>query len=414
MDTLRKRILGGTLALSVVAATGCDNFLDVHNPNTLEAESVDEERDRTLLSQSAWQAFVSRYGSYVVHSAWFTNEARVGDTFPTRNAFGRRDVPDNGAQSGIWNGLHSSLQFAAETRRRIEGAGNTLDLARAYFTEGYALILLGELFCEATIAEDWITPRPPITSAQALDSAIVRLQAAQQVANAAGGSQADALATAAQVGIARAHLNAGRRAEASAAAAQVPANFHFELLHLDDPSNRSLGNTIWSFSEARISLVVGPEYRDMADAGDPRIAYSDMGRPAQDGVLRFYRQGKYEGWGDNERFASGLEARYIKVEADRNPAEMLAFINERRAAGNQEPLAPTTDMDVLLTELMEQLSRDFWLEMKRQAAFRRNPQHVPYILPPGNNYYKPALGNVESDMCFVTPRTEIERNPHWN
>jgi hypothetical protein len=33
---------------------------------------------------------------------------------------------------------------------------------------------------------------------------------------------------------------------------------------------------------------------------------------------------------------------------------MLAFINARRAVGNQTPIAPTTDMTVLLKELMEQ------------------------------------------------------------
>jgi starch-binding outer membrane protein, SusD/RagB family len=414
MINIRKRLFGAGLVLSVFATTACDQFLDVHNPNNLEAEAVDEERDRTMLSQSAWQAFVSRYGNYVVYSAWFTNEARVGDTFPTRNDFGRRDIPDNGTNTAHWNNLHASLQFAAETRRRIEPAGNNVDLARAYFTEGYSLIMLGELFCEATIAENWITPRGPITSAQALDSAIARLQRAREVALASTGAEAQALATAALVGIARAHLNAGRRQEASQVAAQVPANFVFNLLHIDDPSNRSLGNTVWSYSESRISLVVGDEYRAMVAAGDPRISFTDMGRPAQDGVLRFHRQGKIPGWGTGHRLASGLEARYIKVEADRNPAEMLTFINQRRAVGNQAPLTATTDVNVLMAALMDQHSRDFWLELQRQAAIRRNGNLVPNVLQPGNNYYKPQVGIMGDQVCWPTPRTEIERNPHWN
>jgi starch-binding outer membrane protein, SusD/RagB family len=415
MIDIRKRLLGAALVLSVFATTGCDDFLDVHNPNNLESEAVDEERDRTMLSWSAYQAFSSRHGNIAVYSAWFANEARVGDTFPTRNEFGRRDVQDNGEQTGIWNGLHASLQFAAETRRRIEPAGNNVDLARAYFVEGYSLILIGELFCEATVAQDWITPRGKITSAQALDTAIARLQKAREVGLAAGGTEGQALATASLVGIARAHLNAGRRAEASAAAAQVPANFNYNLIRLDDPSNRSLGNTIWSFSESRISLVVGDEYRAMATAGDPRISWTDMGRPAQDGVLRFYRQGKFPGWGSHERFASGLEARYIKVEADRNPAEMLAFINERRAVGQQTALAATTDLNVLMRELMDQYIRDFWLEMKKQAAIRRLGENVvPHVIPPGNTYYKPQVGTVGDQLCWPVPRTEIERNHLWN
>jgi hypothetical protein len=252
-----------------------------------------------------------------------------------------------------------------------------------------------------------------MTVAALLDSAIVHLRKAQEVADAAGGDEAEAMWMAAQVGIARAHLQAGRNAEASAAAAVVPDDFQYDLLHLDDASNRGLGNHIWGYSEARISLVVGPEFRAMADAGDPRIAYVDMGRQAQDGILNFFRQDKYKGWGDDSRFASGLEAQYIKVEADGNPGAMLTFINERRAVGNQDPIQ-TTDMDELMSELMEQKTRDFWLEGKRLGDWRRNPEYVPYIIPPGDDtYYKDSLGPVRDINCWSVPLAEKQNNPNW-
>jgi hypothetical protein len=412
MTNFTRRLGVIALATSVLVSSGCDDFLDVKNPNELEAEAIDSERDRTILSQSAWQDFVSDYGEIAVYIAWFTGEARVGDTFPTRNEFGRRDIPEgNGHIEDMWEFLHGSLQFAQEVATRIEPAGNNVDLARAYFTAGYSLLLVGELYCEGTVAENWTTPRGPMTSAQVLDTAIARLTKAREVALASTGTEAASIATASLVGIARAHLQNGRKAEASAAAGQVPANFVFNLLHLDDPSNRALGNDVWSFSEARISLVTPPQYIAMANAGDPRIAYVDMGRPAQDGVLRFNRQNKYKGWADNERLASGLEAQYIKVEADANPAAMLTFINQRRAVGNQTPLAATTDMDVLLRELMEQKSRDFWLEGKRVGDLRRNPNHVPYVLPPGDTYYKSAVGLVSNQVCWPMPLSEKQNNP---
>src|SRR5688500_4612704 len=121
----RKKMRGAAvLAAAFAVLPACDDFLDVANPNELEAESVDPDRDRTLLSRSAWQSFVSLYGEIAVYIAWFTHEARVGDTFPTRNDFGRRDVPEgNGHIEDMWNGLHTSLQFAEETARRIEPAG---------------------------------------------------------------------------------------------------------------------------------------------------------------------------------------------------------------------------------------------------------------------------------------------------
>ena len=411
----KRRLAAGVFAALTLFATACDSFLDVKNPNELEEEAIDEDRDRTLLSRSAWQTFVGQYGEVAVYIAWFTNEGRVGDTFPTRNEFGRRDIPENNTHiTDMWRGLSNTIQFAQQTIRQTEAAGPTLDLARAYFTAGYTLILLGELFCEGTIAESFSVPRGPLTSAQMLDTAIARLAEARTIAGSIAGTEAQSIATASLVGIARAHLQNGRRTEASQFAAQVPASFTFNLLHMDDPSNRALGNDIWSFSEARISLVVPPEFQAMATANDPRISFVDAGRPAQDGVLRFFRQNKYRGYGDADRLASGLEAQYIKVEADRDANAMLTFINARRTVGNQTQLAATTDMNVLLRELMEQKTRDFWLEGKRVGDLRRLGESVvPYILPPGNTYYKSTLGSVNNQTCWPVPQTEKDNNPLW-
>jgi len=434
-----RNFLGVALASAVVVAAGCDEFLDVPSEQNLEAEAVDEERDRTVLSLSAFQAFVSDYGNMVVSIAWFSNEARVGDTFPTRNEFGRRDIPANGAQSAEWGDMHDAAQFARTTIRSIEAAGNNIDLARAYFTAGWGLLFVAELYCEATVAENWTTPRGPMTSAQVMDTAIAHFQKANDIAKALTGTEASNMATASLVGMARGHLFNGRKAQASSVAGQVPASFTYNLLHLDDASNRArLGNDIWSFSESRISLVVGDEFRDIANCGeyrptptrltngssslcplnsptgDPRAAYVDMGRVAQDGVLRFYRQAKIAGWGSPDRLASGLEAQYIKVEADANPTAMLDFINARRAVGRQTAIAATTDMNTLLRALMEQKTRDFWLEGKRIGDLRRLGESiVPYIIPPGNNYYKPELGLVGNQVCWPVPQSEINNNPMW-
>lgn len=421
-----KRALGMGLAVFIaVSATGCDSFLDVMNENSLEADAIDPENDARLLGQSVWQKFTSDWGdtneSFPVYIAWYTASAWVGDTYPTRNDFGRRDIPwNNGHINTMWSDIHENISFARITIASIEAAGNTLDLARAWFVSGFEILIQAECYCVGTIADhgvDPAEPQGPQTSGELLDAAIADLQQAKTVAQGVSGSDAAAaadLAMAAQVQIARAHLQAGRRSEASAAAAQVPADFVFELWHMDDSSNRSLGNSVWGFSEARISLVTPPVFRAMAEAGDPRIAYVDMERVAQDGVLNFYRQDKYKGWADNERFSSGLEARYIKTEADQNAGEMLAFINERRAYGNQDPFPATSDMAVLMTELMEQKTRDFWLEGKRMGDFRRVPQYMSYIIPVGETtYYKPELGVVKDETCWPVPRNECDRNPHF-
>ena len=76
-----KRFTGVALAATVLVGTGCDSFLDVTNPGTLEAEAIDPERDGELISRSAMQNLIDAFGSLVINSGWFTNEARVGDTF---------------------------------------------------------------------------------------------------------------------------------------------------------------------------------------------------------------------------------------------------------------------------------------------------------------------------------------------
>ncbi len=402
-----------------VLATGCDSFLDVENPNNLEADKIDPQGDANLLGWSVYQSWISDISELSVQVAWFTGSAWVGDTFPTRNDYGRRDIPNTTQDGGHWNDAGDNIYFARTTVASIAEAGPSLDLARAHFVSGETIRTMAETFCVGTIADFSVNPpepRGPMTTEMLLDSAIADLTKVKTVAQAVSGSDAadaQALAMAAQVHIARSHLQAGRLSEASAAAAQVPADFNFELWHLDDSSNRALGNDVWSFSEARISLVVPPVFRAMADAGDPRIAYVDMGRVAQDGVLQFYRQDKIKGWASPDRWASGLEARYIKIEADQNAAAMLSFINERRAVGNQDPFPATTDMAVLMTELLEQKTRDFWLESsQRMADFRRAPQFMSYIIPPGEDtYYKPDLGVVKDTDCWPVPRDECERNP---
>lgn len=419
-----RRLLGLALTIGVtLTASGCDKFLDVTNPNNLEKENIDPERDANVLGLSVYQRFISDQSTVPVYAAWFTGTAWVGDTFPTRNDVGRRDIPNNnGTYDDFWNFFSRDMQFARTTVQAIEAGGPTLDLARAWFVTGWSILWMSDMFCEGTIAElldDGTTQaRGPMTEGALLDSAIVNFQHAQSVAaSVTGGDAAEAsdLSMAAQVGIARAHLQAGRASQAASAAASVPDDFTFYLWHLDDPSNRALGNGVWSFSDARISLVVPPELRAIADAGDPRIAYVDMGRVAQDGVLQFYRQDKVKGYGDDDRLASGLEARYIEMEATGTMAEILGFVNERRAVGGLDDMA-SSDMDEIMTELIRQKTLDFWLEdTKRMADFRRVPQYMTYIVPTGEDtYYKPELGPVREQTCWPVPNDEIDNNPLFN
>lgn len=412
---MRRRIHHFATLAALLSLAGCsDSFFEITDPDILEASAIDPEADGPTLARSAFQNLADSYGDLVVYTAWWSYEAWVGDTFPTRNEFGRRFIdPTNGTLNGEgWSPLVLAASTGEQVVNTLQEVGG-LPLAIAAFTEGYALELMAETFCEGTVAPDPQTPGPRMSTADMLAKAVERLTLANSEGNADGSDEGKALATAAMVGIARAQLQAGNKAEAAAAAAQVPADFEFDMPYLDDPANRGrLGNNVWNFTTARTSLVVPPDYRAMADGGDPRITYDDAGKLAQDSELEFYRQHKYPSYGSPIRLASGLEARYIAAEASGNVGEQVALINERRAVGNQDPLTSTDPAEVLAA-LMEQRARDFWLEAKKMGDYRRNGAAVPYFLPDNSEYYKSGVGSVGSQQCWPVPDVEIRTNPNF-
>jgi hypothetical protein len=114
------------------------------------------------------------------------------------------------------------------------------------------------------------------------------------------------------------------------------------------------------------------------------------------------------------RFASGLEARYMVAEAGgMSPAELRAFINERRAVGGLQPFAGS---DAQLTdELLEQRKWDFFL-----AGFRM-PDLIRYkklyskdLWPKGKMSGVTAsyTQNYGSAECWPIGATEKNGNPN--
>src|SRR5207253_6427081 len=131
-----------------VIATGCDRFVTVKNPGSLEADAIDPDRDATLLSNSSYTRFVQNLEYAYVLSAWFTNHARVGDTFPTRNAVGQRNIPDaTNETDAVWNTIHTNIQFA-RTTIKATSAPNNLNTARAWWVSGFSILQMAVYFCE--------------------------------------------------------------------------------------------------------------------------------------------------------------------------------------------------------------------------------------------------------------------------
>ncbi len=413
MISIRRAVTRTTVGAALVLGAACtDSFVEVTNPDVIDAATVDPTSGATTLALSAQQNFATAYGWLAMYSGWFTEEANVADTFPTRNEFGFRLITDlNGSLNGdVWQPI-SLATASAKTVLDLDLPSPTsnINLARAATFRGFSILMISTDFCTGALSSG-----PELTTAQLLDSAIVYFSKGVDIGNANGSTDGKALANASLVGRARAKLQKGDKAGAAADAAAVPAGFNFDLRMTDDLSNRTrLSNRIYQFTFDRTSISVAPFYR----VSDSRVPYIAPGQPGalngQDAVPGgFYRQMKFPAYASSLRLASKLEADYIAAEAGGSVTAQLALINARRASAGQALYVGAVDGASVLKELMVQKAFDFYLEGKRLADFRRIPAAMSGITPAGGVYFKPGYANVGTQTCYPLPRAERDNNPN--
>jgi len=417
---MRVRRPGGRLAviLAMLAGTGlvatsCDEFLTVDHPNVIDATTITPLGDAETFSLSARQNFAVAYGWAIMLNAWFVGEARVADTYPRFNEFGLRRIQTNNLSLGfeLWQPLQVARASADRVRSLVTGASAEarVHLARAALFSGYVVLMIAESFCQGTI-----NGGPALTTAQLLDSALVRFSDAVTNA-AAGGStgEAVAIAGAAHVGRARAYLQAGQKAQAATEAGLVPAGFVYAIEYADDLANRvRLGNRLWEYTLLRGSIAVAPAFQRLNDPRVVALAPSPE-FPSQDGLTDFWTQGKYRGFDTPIRLASKIEADYIAAEAS-GASAMLGLIASRRAANGLPAYAGPTDAASVLTELMEQRGREFYLEGKRVGDYRRNSTAVLHVPPARSPYHKPGYDIIGDQTCYPLPAVETQNNPNFH
>ncbi len=406
---LRIPVIALASVLSLGALVGCD--LDVINPSVIDAASFDPEGDAPTLSMSAQTDLYNAFGSAVIRGAYFSGEAWVGAVRQETNDFGRRVITS--ANLDINPSLWAPISLAVATNEEVIGilsgggdAGSNINLARSSMNSAFALLLMAEHFCEGVILVS-----PIMSVDEVLDRAIERFEQAFTVAQGAGGSEGSKIMNAAKVGAARAYLQKGDLANAIQSAANIPSDFVYEAVRVDDPANRGrAGNPVYGSTDGR-TFIVPEAYRAL---NDPRVPYQVLSGKAQDGQLDLVVQTKYPGYGANLRIASGLEARYIDAEArlkQGNSGPALALIEERRAENGQESFGQGSDSEAL-AELMNQRARDFWLEGKAMGDYRRNPDAAPFVPPAGTEFYKPGQGTFGTLTCIPVPNEEKDANPN--
>lgn len=443
-----RRVLAGAALLAATALGACDSLLEVENPQVVEPEELNDPYYLTLLQNGVVSDFQRAYDDVVLFGGVFSDELRNHASFAEEPLIDQRAVESNNGTAAL---VYTQLQRARAmsdssiTRfrtLRADSAESDLRLARVLAYGGMTYVLMAENLCEAPV-----NVSRPYTPRELLDTfALPRFEDAILVATAAraaaaaavpvftrGVLGADSLIALSRVGAARASLNlfgmtgnAAYRLKAIEYASQVPASFLFYAYYSDQADE--LNNFVWSRLTNSISASVTNTPFEALRGLDPRLPIPTTRETAVGGLQVYVpnsptaytsysptQPGAEFGRGSWIRMASGLEARYIRAEAEGPTADNIAFIESRRL------LAPTgtevTTAANFYANLRDQRRRDFYLDAHRLGDLRRYRTQYGDIedfnefqtgLYPGS-----TTTSYANQYCFPVNLAETSGNPNY-
>ena len=418
------RVLSAAVALNMLSA--CENLLEVSDPGSIQGGQLEDPTLENLLVNGVMGEFQFAYGYYALWSGVLADEIFTDHTNVSVREFSLHNFNDlNDITTGAYENIHRARQSADDASARLKtmlgaGASSSLSMARVMAYGGYSYVLLAEGFCGSPV--NLSEELPP---EELFKRAIARFDTAITVSNAVkAGTTVAATITAANdlinmsnVGAARAALKMGDPVKARTYAALVPANYE-KLAYYSSNSVRENNQLNRPARTADPFVGVAPAFFSLADPRVPRLATSRPGLNSNP-IFPPQRPFMFTGWTATTvqpiditttiKFATALEAQYVIAEADGATASTLAFVNARRAVGNQAPV----DLSgaALVTELREQRARDFFLTGQRLGDLRRYLKAGTDLFPKGK--YPVFTDFYGEAKCFIVPLSEKAANPNY-
>jgi hypothetical protein len=418
------RVLSAAVALNMLSA--CENLLEVSDPGSIQGSQLEDPTLENLLVNGVMGEFQFAYGYYALWSGVLADEIFTDHTNVSVREFSLHNFNDlNDITTGAYENIHRARQSADDASARLKtmlgaGASSSLSMARVMAYGGYSYVLLAEGFCGSPV--NLSEELPP---EELFKRAIARFDTAITVSNAVkAGTTVAATITAANdlinmsnVGAARAALKMGDPVKARTYAALVPANYE-KLAYYSSNSVRENNQLNRPARTADPFVGVAPAFFSLADPRVPRLATSRPGLNSNP-IFPPQRPFMFTGWTATTvqpiditttiKFATALEAQYVIAEADGATASTLAFVNARRAVGNQPPV----DLSgaALVTELREQRARDFFLTGQRLGDLRRYLKAGTDLFPKGK--YPVFTDFYGEAKCFIVPLSEKAANPNY-
>jgi hypothetical protein len=407
-------------------AAACSSLLDVTNPATFGDESLNASALAPQLVVGVVARFQAMYDDLALNSAIITDEAVSGHNFPTVHDVDLRNVTKENS-ADVYERIEPTRaaadSFAARlTRVYGDSATKSLGLARVQAYGALTYAIMGEFLCPA--------PVDPSSDKIAVDSmfkiAVTRGKAAIVTATAyralasSNKVAADSILNLANLSVARAYLNLGDNTNAALFASQVAAAF--ELRSYYDANNVS---NIFNASTTGTNRNLGVDvaFRNLDDA---RVRHGAAGVTGHDQTTILYIPFLSPSFGGYSaaatggftlatsiRVASGLEAQYIKAEAEGPTVANIAFVEGRRTAFPSTTAATPTTAANYTANLRDQKRRDFFLDGHRLGDLRRYLKGGTDYFPTGLHPNQTRGGSYGTSTCFTPTDAEIVGNTNY-
>ena len=405
----------GTRAAVVTLATGalvaCGTLLEVEAPSRILEQTLLQPSNATVLVAGAVADFECALGNFVLTGGTLADEfsdsqanAATWD-IDRRTNFPATALFATGGCGGF--GVYTPLsiaRFQADQALRLldkwtdaEVPGRAALQAQAAAFAGYSYVLMGEMFCSCAFdLGPELQPGGVFALAEERFTRVIN----------ATGAPAD-LRNLAFVGRARARINQGKRTEAAADAAQVPAGFVYTAKTTAAAGRAE--NRIFRFNNTTGTVTVDSQFRAqrVGDTPDPRVNVADAGRGGSLPAVRLWVQNKYRSLSDPIPMATWREAVLIRAEVAGGQTA-VQLINQLRTASNLPAFSSTVETQIQ-AQVREERRRELFLEGHRLFdTIRFNLS----LVPAAGSVFPNGGGNYGSNKCLPLPDVERLNNPN--
>ncbi|MGE0442083.1 MAG: hypothetical protein AB7S39_16480 [Gemmatimonadales bacterium] len=449
-------------ALIAGPLAGCDDILKVNNPEQIPIAALADTALITAQVRGVISEFEDAYtrnnGAWLWTANFITDEQVTGLNWEDYARVNQRIVNyTEGPVASLWGGLSSVVRLGEDVTTKIEDllTANDPRIAVAQLWTGYGYTLIGEGMCMAVFGTAENLGSEIETPEQVFNRAVGAFNKAITVASATNQPN---IANAARVGLARVYLSLKDFPKVIQNAQAVPAGFKYMVEYSSAQSAENNGlygnvhgaNHNMGVSQFFLQGTFGTQGL-VATQTDPRIQHTinwTKGHNALTPLYKPYQGLRFSGYTGNTiapasancpnctgstpsssgdtgplliyqqntqvALADYLEAQHHMMEAmarqGGNDAAVLAFVNARRAVGNQAPV--TLSGSALFAELRTQRSRDFYQGGFRLGDLRRWKRDGVGDFFPTGAHVNQEWGNYSNWTCFPLPLQEYEGNPN--